>query len=76
MSLWEKLISHLRLGVSATRRLWKLGWQSQKERLRSRLLHKQFNEEFVLDSDPPEKNHSDPDDSAESFLEAWENYKK
>lgn len=24
----------------------------------------------LLDSDPPEKNHSDPDDSAESFLEA------
>ena len=30
----------------------------------------------LLDSDPPEKNHSDPDDSAESFLEAWENSKK
>ena len=76
MSLWEKLISHLRLGVNATQRLWKLGWQSQKERLRSRLVHKQFNEEFVLDPDPPEKKHSDPDDSAESCLEAWENSKK
>lgn len=30
----------------------------------------------LLDSDPPEKNRSDPDDSAESFLEAWENSKK
>ena len=30
----------------------------------------EFNEEFVLDPDPPEKKYSDPDDSAESFLEA------